>query len=102
MGSDESEQEQTDGNFGSTGEDTENTHIKLGDEDDFGDDFDDFEAGAEDADFGEMDGATQQIPIPSSIPPRDEAEPTPIHSLPAQDIPFVSCPPILANLERSL
>lgn len=87
MGSDDSEREQTDGEIESVNEGLKN---RDDGEDDFGDDFDDFEAGAEDADFGEFNDTTQQAPIPSPIPSRRDADAPPIQPLPAQDIPFVS------------
>ena len=59
---------------------------------DFGDDFDEFEAGAEDEDFGDFDEGTQQSSIPSTTILQPEPEAPPIQSLPLADIPFVSDP----------
>jgi len=59
----------------------------------FGDDFDDFEASAEDEDFGDFDEGFQQSPAFEEAPSaRAEPSPPPIQSLPPQESPFVSKP----------
>jgi len=60
-----------------------NTDEAPENDDGFGDDFDDFEAGAGDDDFGDFDDGFEQPPEPSeSIPPKPSA--------PAPESPFVS------------
>ena len=57
-----------------------------------GEDFDDFEAGAEVEDFGDFDEGTGKSPLPGRTFAEPEAEAPPRQSLPAANIPFVSIP----------
>ena len=56
----------------------------------FGDDFDDFEAGAENEDFGDFDEGFEQAPIINEEPPEAVSPPPLAQSLPPSISPFVS------------
>ena len=103
-----------DGGFGpmdedESDEDTSEQSDKLGDssvdaeeEQEFGDDFDDFEAGAERDDFGEFDDGFETSSI-SREPPETEPDPPLNQSILPSISPFVSeSSSILAYLEFSL
>ena len=64
--------------------------VEVDDDEDFGEDFDNFEAGAEDEDFGDFDEGFQQASIPEEQP--DEIEPytPPVQTLPPSLTPYVS------------
>ena len=59
-------------------------------EEGFGDDFDDFEAGAENGDFGDFDEAMPHSSSTDAKASKSRQEATTIQSFPPADIPFVS------------
>ena len=59
-------------------------------EEGFGDDFDDFEAGAINEDFGDFNQDIQQSSLPSNSLAKSEPEAPSSQLLPPVDIPFVS------------
>lgn len=56
----------------------------------FGDDFDDFEAGAESEDFGDFDEGFEQTPVSDEEPAEADPLPPSNQSLPPSKYPFVS------------
>ena len=53
-------------------------------------DFEEFEAGAENEDFGEFDEVTQQPDVSIATAPKSELAAPTVQSLSARDIPYVS------------
>ena len=56
----------------------------------FGEDFDEFEAGAENEDFGDFDEGFEQPPLTDEEPPKTDPPPPSVLSLPPSTSPFVS------------
>ena len=91
-----------DGGFGpmnyeeSEDESVESKHDEAGNgtdanpDESFGDDFDDFEAGAENEDFGEFDEGFEQTPIVDEAPAEVDPATHSGQSLPPLTTPFVS------------
>lgn len=73
-----------------------------GDADDFGDDFDDFEAVDEDADFGEFDDGFQQAEADASVPPPVAPPLVSIPSFPILDLDGLDSEDIIAATEPYL
>ena len=71
-----------------TGEDPDT--VEVGDEEGFGEDFDNFEAGGEDEDFGDFDEGFEQASVPEEPPGRSEPPSPPVQTLPPSISPFVS------------
>ena len=69
-------------------DDTHDTEVDAGEG--FGDDFDDFEAGAENEDFGDFDEGFEQTPRSDGESAETEPSPPSIQSLPPSKCPFVS------------
>ena len=82
--------------------DEEATELQADDEDDFGDDFDDFEAGGETDDFGDFDTGTSTRS--GAIKSHEVAPPSvqPSQPQPPIDSPFVSLNQIQTLLPRPL
>ena len=64
----------------------------------FGEDFDEFEAGAENEDFGDFDKGFEQPPLTDEEPEEMDLPPPSVVSLPPSTSPFVSKLPLTLRL----
>ena len=85
MDDDESEEEQS-----ATSGDEAVDHAEVDLNENLGEDFDDFEAGAEDEDFGDFDEGFENPPIPEYEPEETELSTPPVQPLPAAVSSYVS------------
>ena len=86
MGSDSEGEAETDAGESQFGEDSENKDGM----DDFGDDFDDFEAGVDNDEFGEFDDMPEKPSMTKTASPELEHQLRSAQPIPLPDIPFVS------------
>ena len=64
----------------------------------FGEDFDEFEAGAENEEFGDFDEGFEQPPLTDEESPETDPPPPSVVSLPPPTSPFVSTIPLILRL----
>lgn len=82
------EESEDDSEESTSNEIEENAHLEP--DENVGEDFDDFEAGAEDADFGDFDEGFQGPSVPEDDPVEKQSSTSAIQSLPPSTSPYVS------------